>query len=132
MNVYDTANRLAQEIKTSEEYMTYKKAKEYIDLKPELKEKIMDFQKLRYDAQISAMQTGKEDEEKLNKVQELYAELIQIDEVKRYFKGSVYTTLIPRNVRLAEAPSHGKPVIYYDSRCRGAVAYMELAEEFIK
>ena len=39
-----------------------------------------------------------------------------VDEVKRYFKGSVYTTLIPRNVRLAEAPSHGKPVIYYDSK----------------
>lgn len=41
-----------------------------------------------------------------------------VDEVKRYFKGSVYTTLIPRNVRLAEAPSHGKPVIYYDSKCK--------------
>ena len=54
-----------------------------------------------------------------------------VEEVKKYFKGSVYTTLIPRNVRLAEAPSHGKPVIYYDSRCKGAVAYLELAEEFI-
>lgn len=54
-----------------------------------------------------------------------------VEEVKRYFKGSVYTTLIPRNVRLAEAPSHGKPVIYYDSKCRGTEAYMDLAEEFI-
>ncbi|HBF6952832.1 TPA: ParA family protein [Clostridioides difficile] len=54
-----------------------------------------------------------------------------VEEVKKYFKGSVYTTLIPRNVRLAEAPSHGKPVIYYDKRCRGSVAYLELAEEFI-
>lgn len=54
-----------------------------------------------------------------------------VDEVKRYFKGSVYTTLIPRNVRLAEAPSHGKPIIYYDSKCKGAVAYLDLAEEFI-
>lgn len=54
-----------------------------------------------------------------------------VDEVKKYFKGSVYTTLIPRNVRLAEAPSHGKPVIYYDDKCRGTIAYMELAEEFI-
>lgn len=54
-----------------------------------------------------------------------------VEEVKKYFKGSVYTTLIPRNVRLAEAPSHGMPVIYYDPRCRGSVAYMELAEEFI-
>ena len=54
-----------------------------------------------------------------------------VEEVKKYFKGSVYTTLIPRNVRLAEAPSHGMPVIYYDTKCRGTVAYLELAEEFI-
>lgn len=54
-----------------------------------------------------------------------------VDEVKKYFKGSVYTTLIPRNVRLAEAPSYGKPVIYYDSKCKGTSAYKELAEEFI-
>ena len=85
MNVYDTANRLSQEIKTSEEYMTYKKAKEYIDLKPELKEKITDFQKMTYEAQVATMQTGKEDEEKLKKIQEMYADLVQIDEIKRYF-----------------------------------------------
>ncbi|HSQ90115.1 AAA family ATPase [Romboutsia sp.] len=54
-----------------------------------------------------------------------------VEEVKKYFRGSVYTTLIPRNVRLAEAPSHGKPVLYYDARCKGAEAYMDLAEEFI-
>lgn len=55
-----------------------------------------------------------------------------VDEVKNYFKGSVYTTLIPRNVRLAEAPSYGKPVIYYDSKCRGTEAYLELAKEFLE
>ena len=54
-----------------------------------------------------------------------------VEEVKKYFKGSVYTTLIPRNVRLAEAPSHGMPAVYYDSKCKGAIAYLELAEEFI-
>jgi chromosome partitioning protein len=54
-----------------------------------------------------------------------------VDEVKKYFKGSVYTTIVPRNVRLAEAPSHGKPVIYYDPKCKGSLAYTELAEEFI-
>ena len=54
-----------------------------------------------------------------------------VEEVKKYFKGSVYTTLIPRNVRLAEAPSHGKPAIYYDTKCKGSEAYMDLAEEFI-
>ena len=54
-----------------------------------------------------------------------------VDEVKKYFKGKVYTTLIPRNVKLAEAPSHGMPIIEYDPRSKGAEAYMELAEEFI-
>ncbi len=54
-----------------------------------------------------------------------------VEEVKKYFKGKVYSTLIPRNVRLAEAPSHGKPAIYYDARCKGAEAYLDLAEEFI-
>ena len=54
-----------------------------------------------------------------------------VEEDKKYFKGSVYTTLIPRNVRLAEAPSHGMPAVYYDNKCKGAIAYLELAEEFI-
>ena len=55
-----------------------------------------------------------------------------VDEVKKYFKGKVYTTLIPRNVRLAEAPSHGMPITVYDPKSKGAEAYMELAEEFIE
>ncbi len=54
-----------------------------------------------------------------------------VEEVKKYFRGKVYTTLIPRNVKLAEAPSHGLPIIEYDPRSKGAEAYMELAEEFI-
>lgn len=54
-----------------------------------------------------------------------------VDEVKNYFRGKVYTTIIPRNVRLAEAPSHGQPVIYYDKKSKGAIAYTELAEEFL-
>jgi len=54
-----------------------------------------------------------------------------VDEVKNYFRGKVYTTIIPRNVRLAEAPSFGQPIIYYDARSKGAEAYTELAEEFL-
>ena len=50
-------------------------------------------------------------------------------EVRRHFPGKVFTTAIPRNVRLAEAPSHGLPVGAYDRGSRGAVAYRELAEE---
>ncbi len=54
-----------------------------------------------------------------------------VDEVKKYFRGKVYTTMIPRNVRLAEAPSYGLSIIDYDLKSKGAEAYMELAEEFI-
>lgn len=54
-----------------------------------------------------------------------------VDEVKKYFKGKVYTSIIPRNVRLAEAPSYGLSVIDYDPKSKGAEAYMELAEEFL-
>ena len=52
------------------------------------------------------------------------------EEVKRHFPGKVYATVIPRNVRLSEAPSHGKPVMAYDPLSRGAEAYSALAEEF--
>ena len=54
-----------------------------------------------------------------------------VEEVKKYFKDKVYTTVIPRNVRLAEAPSYGMPIFQYDPRSRGAEAYREFAEEFL-
>lgn len=52
-----------------------------------------------------------------------------VDEVKRFFPGKVYKTIIPRNVRVSEAPGFGKPIIYYDKASKGAEAYMELAAE---
>lgn len=54
-----------------------------------------------------------------------------VEEVKKYFKGKVYTSIIPRNVRLAEAPSHGLSIFDYDKRSTGAEAYLDLTEEFI-
>ncbi|WP_334196447.1 AAA family ATPase [Muricomes intestini] len=54
-----------------------------------------------------------------------------VDEVKKYFRNKVYTTIIPRNVRLGEAPSHGVPIIVYDPKCVGAEAYTDLAQEMI-
>ena len=54
------------------------------------------------------------------------------EEVKRYFPGKVYATVIPRNVRLSEAPSHGRPINAYDRTSRGAEAYGALAEEFLR
>ena len=54
------------------------------------------------------------------------------EEVKRFFPGKVYATVIPRNVRLSEAPSHGKPINAYDRTSRGCEAYATLAEEFVR
>ncbi len=54
-----------------------------------------------------------------------------IDEVKKYFQDKVYRTIIPRNVRLSEAPSHGEPIIIYDSKSRGAEVYLDLAKEVV-
>ena len=54
------------------------------------------------------------------------------EEVKHYFPGKVYATVIPRNVRLSEAPSHGKPINAYERTSRGAEAYGAFADEFLK
>ena len=54
------------------------------------------------------------------------------DEARKYFKEKVYKTVIPRNVRLSEAPSHGVPCIIYDRTCFGSRSYLELAKEFIE
>nr|WP_205964072.1 MULTISPECIES: AAA family ATPase [unclassified Psychrobacillus] len=55
-----------------------------------------------------------------------------IEEVKKYFQDKVYKSIIPRNVRLSEAPSHGEPIIIYDPKSRGAEVYLELAKEVIR
>ncbi|HPX60546.1 MAG TPA: AAA family ATPase [Deltaproteobacteria bacterium] len=55
-----------------------------------------------------------------------------VEEIHNSFPGQVFETIIPRNIRLAEAPSHGKPVIYYDITSRGASSYLQLAREIIK
>lgn len=54
------------------------------------------------------------------------------EEVKHYFPGKVYAAVIPRNIRLSEAPSHGKPIMAYDRTSRGAEAYTAFAVEFLK
>jgi len=53
-------------------------------------------------------------------------------EIKRFYKQKTYNVAIPRNIRIAEAPSHGKPVTSYDRQSRGSLAYLELAKEFVK
>ena len=54
-----------------------------------------------------------------------------VNEVKKYFNSKVYNTMIPRNIRLAEAPSFGLPIMLYDDKCKGALAYEELTQEFL-
>ncbi len=54
------------------------------------------------------------------------------DEIKKYFETKVYDIYIPRNIRLAESPSHGKPILLYDSKSKGALAYKALCEEFLR
>lgn len=98
MNIYDTANRLAQEIRQSEEYMNYKMAKETLNLKPDLKKKIEEFEAARYDAQVTVMQTGKNDEEKTKKMQDLYIELIENDDAKRFFEAETKFNIILADV----------------------------------
>ena len=85
MNVYDTANRLAGEIKQSEEYINYKMAKQTLNLNTELKERMAEFEKARYEVQIEMMKTGKNDEKKYKQVQNLYAELVENDDARKFF-----------------------------------------------
>lgn len=98
MKVYDTANTLAEEIKTSEEYVTYKTAREVINLKPELKEKIKEFEQMRYDVQVQMMQTGKQDEEKYKKMQEIYTELVETEEARKYFEAEMKFNILLADV----------------------------------
>ena len=85
MQVYDTVNKLAEEIKSSTEYMDLKNAKQAINIMPEYKKKIDEFNKLRYEEQLNSMQTGKTDEAKMIDIQNMYKEMIEIPEIRKYF-----------------------------------------------
>ncbi len=85
MNVYDTVNKLAQEIKDSEEYKNYKKYKELVKSNTEVNEKIKKFETLRYDVQISAMQGLDANKDKEKELQDIYTELLSKENVKEYF-----------------------------------------------
>ena len=98
MNVYDTANRLAGEIKSSEEYVNYKMAKETLNLNHNLKEKMDKFEKLRYEVQLEMMQTGKNNEEKYQEMQKEYAELVEDEEAKRFFEAETKFNILIADV----------------------------------
>ena len=85
MNVYDTANRLAYEIQESDEYKSYKKLKDEVMSNPDLKNKIEEFEKLRYDVQIMQYTGENKDEEKTKKLENMYVLLVQDEQIKNYF-----------------------------------------------
>ena len=85
MYVYDEANNLAKAIQESKEYLEYKKAKESLNQNLELKQKIDEFEKIRYEVQVMEFQGDKESEEKTLKLQEMYNMLVQDAKIKEYF-----------------------------------------------
>lgn len=89
MNVYDEVNGLARAIKESKEYTEYKQVKALLLANPELKEKVDEFEKIRYEEQLLAMQGEQQSEEKMKKLQELYQILVKDDMVKDYFDKEV-------------------------------------------
>ncbi len=105
MQVYDTANRLAQEIKESNEYKEYKKLKDEIHNNPEKKQKVEEFEKLRYEVQLMEYTGEKKDEEKNKKLEEMYATLVQNKDIKEYFDLEVKFNIMIADVNkiIAEA-----------------------------
>ena len=98
MNVYDTVNKLAQELKKSEEYVNFKMAKETIALNPDLNIEIKEFEKLRYNSQIKMMQTGEQDDKELAKMQKMYAKLIEKPDAKSYLEAEAKFNLLMADI----------------------------------
>ena len=89
MNVYDEVNSLAKAIKESREYTEYKEIKQLLFVDKELKNKVDEFEKIRYEEQLMALQGEKQSEEKMAKLQELYQILIKNPQIKDYFDKEV-------------------------------------------
>lgn len=94
MNPYDKCHELARAIRESKEYIEYKEVKEEVSKVPDLKSKIDEFEKIRYEEQLLALQGEKQNEEKMKKLQELYTILAQNEKVKDYFDKEVRFNLL--------------------------------------
>ena len=105
MQVYDTANKLAQEIRDSEEYKIYKKRKDEIQNDYEKKQKVEEFEKLRYEVQLMAYTGEQKDEEKNKKLEEMYKTLVENKDIKEYFDLEVKFNIMIADVNkiIAEA-----------------------------
>ena len=89
MTVYDTAHELARQLKNSREYIEYKELKQNVYSNPETKQKIEEFEKIRYETQVHAIQGEEQDEEKMKKLQELYTILLENKDIKDFFDKEV-------------------------------------------
>ena len=111
MNVYDTANKLAQEIKASPEYEKYKKCKEEVNSNIDFKSKIEDFEKSRYQMQVSQMQGVEISKEEQEKLENKYLEMLKEPKIKEYFDVEMRFNILLTDVNkiIAEAV---KDVLY--------------------
>lgn len=89
MTVYDTAHDLARQLQNSREYIEYKEMKDIVYANPELKDKVEEFEKIRYETQVLAIQGEEQNEEKMKKLQELYTILLENKDIKKFFDTEV-------------------------------------------
>ena len=85
MNVYDTANRLASELRQSKEYLDYKRIKQELDKNQEVKAKIREFEEKRYEVQLEALKGEEQEKAKLEEMQKIYIDLMNDELAKSYF-----------------------------------------------
>ena len=97
MTVYDTTHELARQLKQSREYIEYKEMKDIVYANPELKEKVEEFEKIRYETQLLEIQGEQQTEEKMKRLQELYTILLENKDIKKFFD-----TEVRFNVMLAD------------------------------
>lgn len=95
MVVYDTVNKLAKELKETEEYILFKNSKSEINANEELKNKLKEFDKMRYESQMIAMHGGEAAKDTYEKMEKVYAELIQDEKAKKYLEAEMkFNTLL--------------------------------------
>ena len=89
MGVYDAVHELANQLKHSKEYLEYKTIKDKVYVNPEVKEKIEEFEKIRYEAQLLTIHGEEQNPEKMEKLQELYKILLENKDIKNFFDAEV-------------------------------------------
>ena len=98
MKIYDTANKLAKELKESEEYINYKMAKQTISLNPDLNIKIKEFEKARYESQMKMVQTKENDEKEMAHLQKMYEKLIENPDAQKFLEAEAKFNLLMADV----------------------------------